>query len=38
MEYFALLAGCETFWSQDMRGGVALEALPRIVNPFRRHD
>jgi predicted nucleic acid-binding protein len=31
----ALLAGCDTLWSEDMQHGMALDARLRIVNPFR---
>jgi predicted nucleic acid-binding protein len=27
-------AGCNILWSEDMQHGMALEAGPRIVNPF----
>lgn len=30
----ALLAGCDTLWSEDMQHGMALEGGLRIVNPF----
>jgi predicted nucleic acid-binding protein len=31
----ALLAGCDTLWSEDMRDGMAIDRRLRIVNPFR---
>jgi predicted nucleic acid-binding protein len=31
----AILAGCDTLWSEDMQHGVALKEGLRIVNPFR---
>jgi predicted nucleic acid-binding protein len=31
----AILAGCDTLWSEDMQHGIALQEGLRIVNPFR---
>jgi len=31
----ALLAGCDTLWSEDMQHGARLQGRLRIVNPFR---
>jgi predicted nucleic acid-binding protein len=31
----AILAGCDTLWSEDMQHGIALQERLRIVNPFR---
>jgi predicted nucleic acid-binding protein len=31
----AILAGCDTLWSEDMQHGIALKEGLRIVNPFR---
>jgi predicted nucleic acid-binding protein len=31
----ALLAGCDTLWSEDMHHGMALDEGLRIANPFR---
>lgn len=31
----ALLAGCDTLWSEDMQDGLVLEEGLRIINPFR---
>jgi predicted nucleic acid-binding protein len=31
----AILAGCDTLWSEDMQHGIALKEGVRIVNPFR---
>jgi predicted nucleic acid-binding protein len=31
----ALLADCDTLWSEDMQDGVTLEGKLRIENPFR---
>jgi predicted nucleic acid-binding protein len=31
----ATQADCDTLWSEDMQHGMALEAGPRILNPFR---
>ncbi|HVY17876.1 MAG TPA: PIN domain-containing protein [Rhodopila sp.] len=31
----ALLAGCDTLWSEDMQDGLVLEGSLRIVSPFR---
>ncbi|TKT77587.1 PIN domain-containing protein [Aquamicrobium sp. LC103] len=30
----ALLAGCDTLWSEDMQNGMIVEEKLRIVNPF----
>ena len=32
---FALDAGCDTLWSEDMQDGMVLDDRLRIVNPFR---
>jgi predicted nucleic acid-binding protein len=32
----AMLSGCNTFWSEDMRHGMAVDGRLHIVNPFRR--
>jgi len=31
----ALLAGCDTLWSEDMQDGMLIDARLRIANPFR---
>jgi predicted nucleic acid-binding protein len=31
----AILAGCDTLWSEDMQHGIALKEGLRILNPFR---
>jgi predicted nucleic acid-binding protein len=31
----AILAGCDTLWSENMQHGIALKEGLRIVNPFR---
>jgi predicted nucleic acid-binding protein len=31
----ALLAGCDTIWSEDMQHGLVIEGRLRIANPFR---
>jgi predicted nucleic acid-binding protein len=31
----AILAGCDTLWSEDMHHGISLQEGLRIVNPFR---
>ena len=31
----ALLAGCETLWSEDMHDGLRIEDRLRVVNPYR---
>ncbi len=30
----ALLAGCDTLWSEDMQAGLAIDGRLRIANPF----
>jgi predicted nucleic acid-binding protein len=32
----ALQAGCDTLWSEDMKHGLAVDGILRILNPFRR--
>jgi predicted nucleic acid-binding protein len=32
----ALLAGCDTLWSEDMQHDLAIERRLRVANPFRR--
>ncbi len=32
----ALLAGCETLWSEDMHDGLIVEGVLTIRNPYRR--
>lgn len=34
----ALLAGCDTLWSEDMQQGMVLDEGLRIVDPFRIMD
>jgi predicted nucleic acid-binding protein len=31
----ALLADCDTLWSEDMQDGMLIDARLRIANPFR---
>lgn len=31
----AVLAGCDTLWSEDMHDGLVVENRLRIINPFR---
>lgn len=31
----ALLANCDTLWSEDMQDGLVVEGRLRIVNPFQ---
>ena len=31
----ALQAGCDTLWSEDMKHGLAIDGVLRILNPFR---
>jgi predicted nucleic acid-binding protein len=32
----ALQAGCDALWSEDMKHGLAVDGILRILNPFRR--
>ncbi len=32
----AMLAGCDTLWSEDLQHGMAIDDRLRIVNPFRQ--
>jgi predicted nucleic acid-binding protein len=34
----ALLAGCETLWSEDMQDGLLVENQLHIRNPFRQQS
>jgi predicted nucleic acid-binding protein len=34
----ALLAGCETLWSEDMQDGLRVENQLHVRNPFRQHS